>query len=121
MYNTKFVCTYKSCTDPFLSDTFYRKDLLYVFNIENLDFEKHEDEIQKEVIEIFDKISEYEKFMVCIKKASALFSVDDLAVGFMILMSYDFLDLTHQCISEFLENGTIADDKIRELLENLEK
>jgi hypothetical protein len=39
----------------------------------------------------------------------------------MILMSYDFLDLTHQCISEFLENGTISDDKIKELLENLEK
>lgn len=121
MYNTKFVCTYKSYADPYLSDTFYRKDLLNIFNIEDLDFEKHENEIQEEVIEIFDKISKYEKFMVCIKKASDLFSVDDFAVGFMILMSYDFLYLTHQCISEFLENGTMSHDKIRELLENLEK
>jgi|APCry1669188879_1035177.scaffolds.fasta_scaffold01681_3 hypothetical protein len=121
MYNTKFVCTYKSYADPFLSDTFYRKDLLNIFSIEDLDFEKHEDEIQEEIIEIFDKICKYKNFMVCIQKAGALFSVDDLAVGFMILMSYDFLYLTHECISEFLENETISDDKIKKLLENLEK
>lgn len=121
MYNTKFVCTYKSYDDVMLSDTFYRKDLLYIFNTEDFNFEKHENEIQEEVMEILKKINKHEKFAECISKVSALFSVEDLAVGFMVLMSYDFLYLTHPCICEFLESGTISDDKIDKLLENLEK
>jgi hypothetical protein len=104
-----------------LSDTFYRKDLLNIFGIEDLDFEKHELEIQEEVFEIYEKISKYKLFVVCISRSSALFSVDDLAVAFMVLLSYDFLYLTHPCICEFLESGTISDDKIDKILENLEK
>jgi hypothetical protein len=121
MYNTKFVCTYKSYDDLMLSDTFYRKDLLNIFGIDDLDFEKHESEIQEEIFEIFEKISKYKTFMECISRSSALFSVDDLAVAFMVLLSYDFLYLTHPCICEFLEKNEISDDKVNLLLQSLEK
>jgi hypothetical protein len=121
MYNTKFVCTYKSYSDYFLSETFYRKDLLNIFNIDDLDFEKHETEIQDEVVNIFYKIKSHKEFIKCVKKAQTLFPVSDEVVGLMILMSYDFLYLTHPCISEFLDEGKISDDKIKELMNKLEE
>ena len=121
MYNTKFVCTYKSYSDYFLSDTFFRKDLLNIFKIDDLDFEKHENEIQNEVVSIFDKIKSHKEFMKCIKKTKKIFPVTDEVVGLMVLMSYDFLYLTHPCISEFLDEGKISDNKINALINKLEE
>jgi len=119
MYNTKFICTYKSYSDYFLSDTFFRKNLLDIFQIDDLDFEKHENEIHDEITTIFEKIKSHKKFMKCIKKVQTLFPITDEVVGFMSLMSYDFLYLTHPCISEFLEEGKISDEKIDELMKHL--
>lgn len=119
MYNTKFVCTYKSYSDYFLSETFFRKDILNIFKIDDLDFEKHESEINDEVANIFEKIKIHKKFMKCIKKAQTLFQITDEVVGLMSLMSYDFLYLTHQCISEFIEDEKISDEKIEELMKHL--
>ena len=119
MYNTKFICTYKSHSDSFLSDTCFRKDLLNIFKIYDLDFEKHENEINDEVANIFKKIKTHKKFMECIKKAQILFPITDEIVGLMSLMSYEFLYLSHPCISEFLEEGKISDEKIEELTNHL--
>ncbi len=119
MYNTKFVCTYKSYSDYFLRETFFRKNLLDIFQIDDLDFEKHENEIQEEVVNIFEKIKSHRGFMKCIKKAKTLFPVTDEVVGLMILMSYDFLYLTHPCVSEFLNEGQISDEKINALINKL--
>ena len=121
MYNTKFVCTYKSYSDYFLSDTFFLKNLLNIFQIDDLDFEKHEHEIQQEVVNIFEKIKSHKQFMKCIKKVQILFPVTDEVIGLMILMSYDFLYLTHPCISEFLDEGKISDNKINALINKLEE
>jgi len=119
MYNTKFICTYNSHSDTFLSDTCFRKDLLNIFEIYDLDFEKHESEINDEVANIFEKIKTHKKFMKCIKKAQILFPITDEIVGLMSLMSYEFLHLTHPCISEFLEEGKISDEKIDALMNYL--
>jgi hypothetical protein len=119
MYNTKFICTYKSHSVSFLSDTCFRKDLLNIFKIYDLDFEKHENEINDEVANIFKKIKTHKKFMECIKKAQILFPITDEIVGLMSLMSYEFLYLSHPCISEFLEEGKISDEKIEELTNHL--
>jgi len=120
MYNTKFVCTYNSSdSDSELSNTLYRKDLLQIFNVNDFDFEDHEEEIYDEMCKIFEKIEKNEKFMDCINKAKNIVFADDPIVGFMILFSYDYLHLTHLCISEFLETNEISTDKIELLLENI--
>jgi len=116
MYNTKFICTYKSYSDPYLSDTFYRKNLLEIFNIEDLNFEKHESEICDEMVVIFEKIKSHREFAKCMDKTSLIFSIEEKLIAFMILMSYDFFYLTHPCVSEFLDEGTISDDKIKALM-----
>jgi hypothetical protein len=92
---------------------------LDIFQIDDLDFEKHENEIQEEVVNIFEKIKSHQGFMKCIKKAKTLFPVTDEVVGLMILMSYDFLYLTHPCVSEFLDEGNISDEKINALINKL--
>jgi len=119
MYNTKFVCTYNHCKESYFRDELYQKDLMYAFNIEDLNFEKHEKEINDEMLAIFDKITKYAPFLECIKKSCALFSSDDEFIGFAVLMSYDFLYLTHPCICEFLENNLISNEKIKDLLTKL--
>jgi len=121
MYNTKFVCTYNHCKESYFRDELYQKDLMYAFNIEDLNFEKHEKEINDEMLSIFDKIVKDANFLKCIKKSCTLFSSDDEFIGFAVLMSYDFLYLTHPCICEFLEKGCISDEKINVLLNILEK
>jgi hypothetical protein len=119
MYNTKFNCTYKGCEDVMLSETLYRKDILSIFSIEDLDFEKHETEIYDEMLAIYDKISKNKKFTECVNQAGTLFSTNDPFIGFTILLSYDYLYLTHPCICEFLEKETISHEKIKNLLNSL--
>ena len=120
MYNTKTICTYKSYDDFSLSETAYRRDLLHIFNILDFDFEKHEKEINNEVEKVYNLIIENEKFLECIKKVSVLFNTNDLFIGFTLLMSYDFLYLSHPCICEFLDNNCVSEENFKDLLKNLE-
>ena len=39
----------------------------------------------------------------------------DEELGMMLLLSYDYMYLTHICISEFIETGDIDDENIRNL------
>jgi len=49
-----------------------------------------------------------------VKVASNYMSTDDV-IGLMLLFSYDYMYLTHKCISEYLETGKISDDNMRSL------
>jgi len=120
MYNTKLSCTYKTYNDSSLSETAYRRDMLHIFNILDFDFEKHEKEINAEVDKVFNIVIKNEKFLEGIKKASTLFNTNDLFIGFTLLMSYDFLYLTHPCICEILDNDFVSEEKIKALLKLLE-
>ena len=40
---------------------------------------------------------------------------NDEELGMMLLFSYDYMYLTHICISEFIETGTITDENISKL------
>jgi hypothetical protein len=40
---------------------------------------------------------------------------DDFEIGLMILFSYDYMNLSHICICEFLENGKISEENISKL------
>jgi hypothetical protein len=94
--------------------------LLYIFNITDLDFEKHEKEINDEVEHVFNIVSKNKKFLKCIKKCSSFFNVKDLFIAFTILMSYDFLHLSHPCICEILDNNDVSNEKIAGLLKLME-
>ena len=121
MYNSKFICTYKDYPDLDMSDTMYRRDLLYAFGINDLDFEKNEIEITKEIFNLFNKMSEIEKIKTASKMTTSFFITHDLEYGFMALFSYNFFDIIHPCICEFLDKEEISDDKLELLILNLAK
>jgi hypothetical protein len=51
------------------------------------------------------------------KQMAGLMISEDLGVGLLLLYSFDLLYLTHPCICEFLETGTISHEKINPLLQ----
>jgi hypothetical protein len=127
-YNSTYICTYKS-NDIFLEEDnvndkekdfilncLYRNDLLYIFDIE--DFENNFN--QTEIIgELYNKIKNNTFIISCIKKLNEEFITNNEEVGLMILYSYDYLYLTHPCVSEYLETGQISDTNMCLLKEKI--
>ena len=122
-YNTKYVCSYND-SDVFLEseiqvlnddeknfirEALYRRDLCNIFNIDDqvLDETKISDNIKN-----LYKIINGQKFLnLCITKISNnFFCSSDLELGFMVLFSFDYLYLAHNCISEFIETGKISEN-----------
>lgn len=130
MYNTKFECRYHK-DDVFLEtdqvneeemiyirNILYREDFLNIFYIDYNDvFDVFETTMNK----LFEKIkncSELNKLMK--DKAEKLLLSTDLKSGLIILYSYDYMYLTHKCVSEYLETGSVSQENI-DLLDKIGK
>ena len=130
MYNTKFECRYHK-DDVFLEtdqvneeeknyirDLLYREDFLNIFYI---DYNDVFDVFETIINELFEKIkncSELNKLMK--DKAEKLLLSTDLKSGLIILYSYDYMYLTHKCVSEYLETGCVLPENI-DLLDKISK
>ena len=121
-YNTKYVCSYND-SDVFLDseleilndyeknfvrDALYRRDLCNIFNIDDQCFD--EKIITNMISDLFKNING-EKFLEsCITKISnKILCSSDLELGFMMLFSFDYLYLAHNCVSEFIETNKISE------------
>ena len=123
MYNTTIECTYHTLeifleTDEitieeknFIRDIIYRQELLNILCLE----EYNQDEIDREIHMLYEKIKECNVLNECIIKLSRDYMSLDNKIGLIILFSYDYLYLTHICVSEFFETGKISDEKICKL------
>jgi hypothetical protein len=123
MYNTKFVCTYHTPevfldTDnitneekEFIRNTIYRQELLYVLGIEDY----NEVEINTAMNEIYNKAKENDELKKCMNKLAGQFMKADEEIGLMFLFSYDYMHLTHICISELFETGKITEKSLLNL------
>ena len=47
------------------------------------------------------------------------YMTSDKELGMMLLLSYDYMYLTHICISEFIETDKISDENIKQLVKAL--
>ena len=123
MYNTKVNCTYNT-SDVFLEtdkisnqekeairDALYRQELLNILGME----EFNEESMNKAIHELHQQISCCQELKECILKLLARFMSTDEELGLMILFAYDYMYLTHACISEYLETGQISETNIRNL------
>jgi len=123
MYNTKVKCTYNTSevfleTDEisndekeFIRDTLYRQELLDILGIQ----EYNEDEINCGIHELYEKIKSCIPLKECMEKMSGRFMSEDLELGLMILFAYDYMYLSHICISEYLDTGKISEKNIMNL------
>ena len=114
MYNTLLKCTYNNASDLDQEDQ-YRIEYLNAFNLEEFD----DNQINKEVGALFERLKTSPELAACITKTAAIFFSEDLYVGLMGLFAFDFFYLAHPCICEFLETGTITQEKINALLSAL--
>jgi hypothetical protein len=127
MYNTTVICTYNTpevflesddITDDdkeFVRQTLYRQELLDVLGIEEYD----EDEINKAVHNTYEQVKKCSEIKECIDKVLRYIMSSDEEIGFMLLLSYDYLYISHICISEFLEKGNVSDANIKMLKYNI--
>ena len=123
MYNTKVVCTYNTPevfleTDKirdeeknFIRDAIYRQELLNILELE----EYNETEIDKAFYELYEKLKQSNDIIECIDKISCKYNVTNLhkdLIGLMLLYAFDYMFLTHICVSEFIETGKINKSNI---------
>lgn len=123
MYNTKVVCTYNTSEvfleedniseeeKEFVRDVIYRQELLDILGID----EYNEKIIDKRIHELYEKVKENDFIKECMLKLTEQFMRTDADFGLMIMFSYDYLHLTHLCISEFLDTGKISETNILKL------
>lgn len=106
-----------------LSDVSYRIDL---FNIFYIDKEEEDDkfDIIKEIQEIiYNRIISYLPFKNCLLYANKSTDLEEgyLYMSFIMFFSYDYLYITHRCISEYLRLNFISKSLLNELNEQIKK
>ena len=138
MYNTKVECTYNTpevfletdnITDDeksFIRNIIYRQELLNVLDIdyENND-EDNEEKISEAIKDLYNRVKDSNCLRKCMVKVIqkhmnvGKYMTSDEELGMMLLFSYDYMYLTHICISEFIETGKISDENIKKLVKAL--
>jgi hypothetical protein len=91
-------------------------EFLNAFNLEEFE----DKQINQEVSALFERVKKSPDLTKCMKKSAAGFGNSEfLHVGLMGLFAFDYFYLAHSCICDFLETGTIAEEKINALLSAL--
>ena len=138
MYNTKVECTYNTpevfletdnITDDeksFIRNIIYRQELL---NVLDIDYENNDEDNEEKISEAIKDLYNRVKDSTCLRKCMVKvvqkhmnlgkYMTSDEELGMMLLFSYDYMYLTHICISEFIETGDINEENIRKLVKVL--
>lgn len=127
MYDTKYECRYHTdsvfietdvVTDDekdFIRDVLYREDLMHIFYIENYDL--CNDFVF--ISELYNLLFKCEELRECMRLAAAKIISENEEMGLCILYSYDFMYLTHKCVSYYLENEIVLETDIKLLKDKL--
>ena len=127
MYNTKFVCTYNiyevffesdDITEndkEFIRDAIYRQELLNIIGMDDY----NEKEMERVIIELYERVKENNELKRCMVKLASNFMSIDETFGLLLMFAYDYMHISHICISEFLENGKISEKNIEKLKSNI--
>jgi hypothetical protein len=126
MYDTKFECIYHredafleidKFTDDeknFIRNIFYKEDILNIFIIDfNDDFEIFTNVMN----ELYEKIKNFLPFKECMKRMATSIMCEDEQSGLLIMYSYNYMYITHKCVSEYLDTGLLSDKTMKLLSE----
>jgi hypothetical protein len=127
MYDTSVICTYNTPevfleTDEildderqFIRDVIYRQELLNIFGLEEYNKELFSDKIT----ELYDLIKDNDDLQKCMIELAGQLDNTDKTIGLLIMFSYDFMYLSHKCISELLGVGHISEPSLKKLESNI--
>ena len=97
----------------FIRDYLYKEDLLEVFNIENGDISL----LEKSIDDLYNEIKECAELNEVLLSVASTHNSIDPTIGLCVLYSFDFMNFTHICVSEYIKNKTIKVEKIASLQE----
>jgi hypothetical protein len=89
----------------------YKQDILSIFGLDEFD----ETELNINVHKLYELITPNEKLTSIALKAAALVMSMDEELGFLVLFSFDYLYVTHDCIKDLLKSGSITDKNMNRL------
>ena len=133
-YVTDFICTYKLMDDEFGQDYLYRAQLLQAFGLDKWD----EDEVSiimdntytkikavtvfRELFEAARKNKEIDSLIKLIyeEPGQEEQDIDDNKLVFELLFKYEFFDMTHKCLSEYLREGRVKEETRITLFKSVE-
>ena len=130
MYQADFICTYKRMDNEYDQEQLYRIQLLQAFNLNEWDDEKINATIDdlymvlarmNEFNAIFLKARQNEQMieMLDLFKLSGEERLDENDILFKLLFKFEYFDVLHRCIVDYLLNNTIAEKYIKNLLDAL--
>ena len=127
-YQTDFICTYKLMDEEF-TDDLYQIQILQAFNLERWDdnvinslcFELYtlltnSDSIVRDIIERAKKNSDIINIVDSVIDKDDKDNKDDDNLIFALLFTYDYFDLFHKCICEYMRNGKVSLQTLENLL-----
>jgi len=119
MYDTKYECRYHkddvfldtdnvtSEEKDYIRSILYKEDMLNIFGIDmDDDFESFNNILSK----LYVKIKDNDFLINCMTKTSSTLFCQNIEFGLCLLYSYDFMYLTHKCVSEYLDKGIISEE-----------
>jgi hypothetical protein len=118
MYNTEYICTYQLSLDSYqgndkekeyVIDMLYKVDLLSVLNLDEFNNTK----VNERITELYYKVEHNEELKKCMSKLAGDYMSDDNIFGLMLLLSFDYLNYTHICISELLKTNNISEKNLK--------
>jgi gamma-glutamylcyclotransferase (GGCT)/AIG2-like uncharacterized protein YtfP len=118
MYNTEYTCTYQLSLDSYqgndkekeyVIDMLYKVDLLSVLNLD----EFNDTKVNERITELYYKVEHNEELKKCMSKLACDYMSDDNIFGLMLLLSFDYLNYTHICISELLKTNNISEKNLK--------
>lgn len=124
MYNTKHECRYYKQdifleTDDvtnnekdYIRHILYEEDMLIIFGIQEQNFNDIFSELNLNFSELYLKLKDNELLMKCMKHVARDIFSESEDFGLCILYSYDYMYITHKCVSEYLDKGLISDENI---------
>ena len=86
----------------------YQKDLLGVFNENVFD----EDVINKKVRDLFVILKNNDGLLFCMKEISKKSIFSNEEIGLMMFFSFDYMYLSHPCISEYIKTGSVSETNL---------
>jgi hypothetical protein len=91
----------------------YQKDLLAIFNMNKFD----DNVINKNIHELFLILQQNKDILLCMKELSKKSIFSNEEIGLMMLFSFDYMYLSHPCISEYIKTGAISEENLNVLKE----
>ena len=130
-YDTKVICTYH--TDEifleeeqnlierdkiFIREAIYRQELSNILGLDqNEDPERCEEahSLVNRIHDLYMRIKDCDVIMHCMSNMAGQFMSTDAEFGLIILFAYDYLPITHKCVSQYLDNGVVSSEDLRNL------